>query len=398
MIRKVKVVPERSVEWLGGSRYSLAPGPLVQSSMVDLQSSLTKTHSAARSYARDTPADAISASTNLASFFFSSESPINAASAASSARSFARTLEVPFGVELEKLSLRWIGWEDNFAGSDAAPEGGFQRLVEHTVEDATKTGNVELKLGETVHIVSQEYAGVKVATDKGSTYHSATVLCTIPLGVLKYNARTLFQPGLPKRRLDIINGTHVGILEKLCLVYEEAWWPNAPTVGSYTFLPTSSSVDNADIDSVFAGNTILMASFAAPSLPKPHPTLLFYLSPAPALGLAQFSMEEITKAAHNFLLRRLKPSTQPSPPSSSVMTEWHRDPLSLGATTTPSIIGEGRGPLDFAELGKPLWDGRLMFAGEHTEMNNRGSVAGAVISGIREADRVEAFLHKQEGI
>ncbi|EIN11285.1 amine oxidase [Punctularia strigosozonata HHB-11173 SS5] len=368
-------------------------GRLTQAATTDLQSSLSKTHAAARSYARDTPASSISASTSLASFFFNSQSSINASPAASSAKSLARMLEIPFGVELERVSLRWTGWEDNFAGSDAAPEGGFQRLVEKVVEAATETGNAEVKLGETVNIVVQEYAGVKVATNKGATYKAKTVLCTIPLGVLKQRAATLFEPALPKRRTEVIEGTHVGVLEKLCLVYEQAWWPDAATVGSFTFLPTKSSAEDSAA-SVLDANTIVAASYAAPSLPKPHPTVFFYLSPSPALGLAPYSLEEVTSAAHDFLVRRIQPAITPPPPSASVRTEWHKDPLSLGATTTPSIIGEGRGPLDFAELGKPLWDGRLAFAGEHTEMNHRGSVAGAVISGLREADRIHAYLDK----
>ena len=34
--------------------------------------------------------------------------------------------------------------------------------------------------------------------------------------------------------------------------------------------------------------------------------------------------------------------------------------------------------MDFKELSRPVWDGKLGFAGEHTEMEHRGSVAGAV--------------------
>jgi lysine-specific histone demethylase 1B len=48
--------------------------------------------------------------------------------------------------------------------------------------------------------------------------------------------------------------------------------------------------------------------------------------------------------------------------------------------------------MDFKELSRPVWGGKLGFAGEHTEMEHRGSVAGAVVSGQREAARVGRLL------
>ncbi|TFK57448.1 amine oxidase [Heliocybe sulcata] len=306
--------------------------------------------------------------------------------------SFARMLEVPLGVTLEKASLRWDGWENNYAGSDAAPEGGFQMFIDKIV-DAAKQDGTEVKLGEAVKKIEKTGDGVKVETDKGG-YAAKTVVCTIPLGVLKTNAKTLFQPSLPTRRLETIQGTHVGVLEKLVLAYPSAWWPDAAKVGSFILLPTETSQgEPKDAKSVFRQNTFILASFAAPTLPRQHPTVLFYISETPALALEKFSPEEVVKAGHESLKERFGVSSAPQP-TGSVLTNWRTDPLAMGATTTPSIIGDGRSPLDFAELGKPLWGGALCFAGEHTDSNHRGSVAGAVISGAREAERVQKYLKR----
>lgn len=82
------------------------------------------------------------------------------------------------------------------------------------------------------------------------------------------------------------------------------------------------------------------------------------------------------------------------------MTSWSADPFCKGATTTPVTIGDGRSPLDFVELGKPEkvggWAARLGFAGEHTDVDHRGSVAGATISGEREGKRVAGLLGRME--
>ncbi|EPT03312.1 hypothetical protein FOMPIDRAFT_1046867 [Fomitopsis schrenkii] len=377
-----------------GSAIYDANGLLDPSAAKDLGERLNQAHAAARSTALNSTTLSPSPDTSLASAFFAPTSALSTAPTPSSAAALARTLEVPFGAVLEQLSLRWTGWEDNFAGSDGAPQGGFQALVERVFAAATHTGNARVHLHETVLQVQEEQSGVNVTTDKG-VYRAATVICTIPLGVLKRDAAKLFEPKLPVRRAETIQGTHVGVLEKLVLTYPEAWWPDAGTTGSFVFLPTRAAVaEPTTAEEVLSSSTLVVASFAAPSLPHPHSTLLFYLSPTPALGLARFSLEDATAAAHTFLASRFQPSAQPSKPTSSVMTDWHKDPLALGATTTPSVVGEGRGPLDFAELSKPLWGGRLGFAGEHTEINHRGSVAGAVISGLREAERVNLLLAK----
>lgn len=293
--------------------------------------------------------------------------------------------------------MRWAGWESttSFGGSDAAPEGGYESLVGQVVGDAKSKG-AEVKLDTSVIKVQQVGEGVLVTDKNGSTYSAKTALVTIPLGVLKSLPASTFEPALPAHLQETIAGTHVGILEKLLLRYPSAWWPNADTIGSYTFLPTSTApvTKNTPLVEIFEAATLITANFAGPSLPNPSPTLLTYLSESPATALLAHDPKEVAKAFHTFLVSRLKPSGTVPEPTDSELTNWLTDPLSRGATTTPSIISENgeRSPLDFKELGRPVWEGKLGFAGEHTEMEHRGSVAGAVVSGYREAERVDRLL------
>ncbi|WWD16606.1 hypothetical protein CI109_101034 [Kwoniella shandongensis] len=334
----------------------------------------------------------------------SSTSPANPSEVTSSASSgdvdktlaegLARTLEIPLGLKLEKASLKWAGWETttSFAGSDAAPEGGYEALVNKVLESS----KAKVELNKIADSIKKTESGVTVHTSDGSSYEARTVISTIPLGVLKTLSREFFSPALPERLQEAIAGTHVGFLEKLLLQYPTAWWPNASTIGSYTFLPTSSSqpTENSSIEEIFDGSSLVMANFAAPSLPNPSPTLLTYLSETPAKLLLKQDPAEVVKAYHAFLVKRLKPSTTPPQPEKYNLTNWLTDEYSYGATTTPSIVSQNgeRSPLDFKELGRPVWEGKLGFAGEHTEMEHRGSVAGAVVSGFREADRVDRLL------
>ena len=404
----------------------LIPGPLSSSVATSLRSSLSAAQGSFK-----VPHPAPSPSTSLASALFSSDSPLfdsassadpssdvnqtnpadpSSAPASSSASSInkdlaiglARTLEVPLGLKLEKASLKWAGWETatNFAGSDAAPEGGYESLVDKVVQEAKSKG-AEVKLNAEIKQVKRSEDEVTVTDSNGSSYTAKTAIITIPLGVLKTLPADTFSPALPPHRQETIAGTHVGVLEKLLVQYPTAWWPDAEKIGSYTFLPTSTEPlsQSPSLREVFEKSTLITANFAGPSLPNPTPLLLTYLSETPATAALKHSTEEVGKVFHEFLVSRLKPDASVPEPLAVELTTWLTDPLSKGATTTPSIVSEQgeRSPLDFKELGRPVWDGKLGFAGEHTEMDHRGSVAGAVVSGYREAERVARLLRLSQG-
>jgi lysine-specific histone demethylase 1B len=266
--------------------------------------------------------------------------------------------------------------------ADAEGKGAKIRLGEEVVSVKDKVGEVE---------------AVSVKTDRG-VYTARTVLSTIPLGVLQAAPADLFQPALPDCLVSTITRTVVGTLEKVVLSYEVVWWPN-PEAASYTLLPVSDTPPTQDspVDAVLAASTLTVANFAAPTLPGATSTLVTYLSHTPATALAGRPASEIAAGLHAYIATRLGVSAPPKATDIAV-TAWRADPLARGATSTPSAISTdgSRSPMDFKELGRPLWEGRLGFAGEHTDMEHRGSVAGAVVSGQREAARIERWLAKHE--
>jgi hypothetical protein len=61
---------------------------------------------------------------------------------------------------------------------------------------------------------------VEVVCEDGSRYYADHVICTIPLGVLKEKATTLFSPSLPQYKLDSIDKLLFGTVDKILLEYE----------------------------------------------------------------------------------------------------------------------------------------------------------------------------------
>jgi len=61
---------------------------------------------------------------------------------------------------------------------------------------------------------------VEVVCEDGSRYYADHIICTIPLGVLKEKAATLFSPSLPQYKLDSIDRLLFGTVDKILLEYE----------------------------------------------------------------------------------------------------------------------------------------------------------------------------------
>lgn len=322
------------------------------------------------------------------------------------------------GVQLEDVSLQWFGYEDSAKGTDAAIVGGYDKLVNKLADDV-KTMGGEIQLGakvESVKLGEKQGAPVEISiaianANGEQTYSSRLVLSTIPLSLLQKSHAQLFS-NMSARKAHAIDFTHVGKLGKLVVSYDEAWWPT--DIGAFTILPTEPTSSNGDVptddlEQLFKSVPLVVSSFAIKSAPvdvqpapATHPTLLIYLPVPVVQHLEGRSATEIGQAMHTYLSTSL-PSSKPCPssPKHSVLTNWAYDPYSLGATSTPltvESVSKGITPASFIELGRPetlgAADGkpRVLFAGEHTSVNNRGSVTGAVESGLREGRRAVQLL------
>ena len=80
-------------------------------------------------------------------------------------------------------------------------------------------------------------------------------------------------------------------------------------------------------------------------------------------------------------------------PRASRATHWSTDPYSLGSY---SYIHKSAKPSDMEALAQPV-AGRVLFAGEATYFDYLGTVHGAMMSGMREAERLGADPYRLPG-
>lgn len=317
----------------------------------------------------------------------------------------ARTVEIGAGATLEEQSAKYSGFEQGFGGTDAWPAGGYGGEVIRNLLADVKAAGGEVYLDSEVISIEDlgTKEGVKVTTKSGKQYTAKTVISTIPHAVLR-EAPPTFTPSLSHQFTSAIQRMRTGALEKIVLSYPSAWWPSPPQNGSFLLLPVTPSSSSSDKPSnlrdLFSRTVIPVTSFQRMANPA-HPTLLAYIGADAARHLSTFPTSEITSAFHAYLVERLASSSSDSPPEPSValVTDWLKDPFSRGATSTPIVLqkdadGAPNTPLDFFLVSRSTWEGRLGWAGEHTVIDNHGSVAGAVISGKREGERVRELLQR----
>lgn len=322
-----------------------------------------------------------------------------------SLKSLARLAQVGAGVPLEDQSAKWANFGRAFAGADGFPVGGYEQITSR-VADELRAAGAAIRLGEEVVGVEDLGAGkgVRVRTKKGEVYEAKAVLSTIPLGVLQNVDEGFFAPPLSAPLASAIARTTVGTLEKIVLSYDEAWWPEPDAHGSYILLPTVTDGSTpTSLSGLFSRTAIPVMNFVQAGSAA-HPTLLAYVGATAGAFLASYAPADVAQAFHKYLVARLAPKQTSAEGAASVptftaaeVTAWLADPFARGATSAPvtlarSADGVQASPLDYVVLGRSEWEGRLGFAGEHTEVDTRGSAGGAWVSGEREGRRLVELL------
>lgn len=359
-------------------------GPLPQALSHKLIANLATAQQAAKTAALDHTTTPPDANTSLADFLYSDHSPLFANLASetekSVARHVARMLHIPLGIELEKASLKWHGFEHAFAGTDAAPKGGFTTMINKMVNEITSLG-ASIYTGQEVQSV-QDGDNVKVTTKQGEQYTAHTALVTIPLAVLKNTAGRLFEPALPERRLETIKRVSVGNLNKVLLHYHQPWW-NA-TTGTFLVVPCSLAVPSSvkseaqkELWHLYSSTTLIVASLSSEQRASEaggsgaSNSLLVMIGADSARQLEAYERLDAGNTLHTYLVARIVGSDHAStqPPKHIFYSRWANHAFTGGATTSPVSTVSGSSPLDFEMLSRPLWNGRLGFAGEHTEIN-----------------------------
>ena len=119
-----------------------------------------------------------------------------------------------------------IGRGDGYSGHDVIFSKGYSGIF------AALEGDYEVELSARVTSIANHAQGVEIGFEAGEGRSFDAVIVCVPLGVLKKGA-IAFDPPLPKAKRDAIESIGMGLLDKLYLRFDEAFWDDK----SWTMTP-----------------------------------------------------------------------------------------------------------------------------------------------------------------
>ncbi|WP_395670277.1 flavin monoamine oxidase family protein [Phenylobacterium sp.] len=254
-------------------------------------------------------------------------------------------------------SMRWRSELPKHGGEDLLPVGGFVGMINALAD------GLDVKLGHAVTKVSFEGDKASV-TANGQTFTGSHVLLTAPAGSLKAGG-VQFDPPLPPEKQAAIRDTGMALMEKFAMAFAKP-------------LP-----DNFTTRVFYDGRDGRRLTFQNVSKNAGQPLAQCYVHTD---YISQF-VRHVRDERQRIVLAALREMLgDPGlSPIETLQSDWTDSPYSRGAY---SYIKVHKGPEVINALAAPLNGGRLLFAGEATDVNRHSYVDGAVASGVREARRI----------
>ncbi|CAG0892689.1 unnamed protein product, partial [Darwinula stevensoni] len=214
---------------------------------------------------------------------------------------------------------------------------------------------------------------VELQCENGATFYAEHVICTLPLGVLKESYNTMFDPPLPKYKVDSIQRLLFGTVNKIYLIYDRSFLH--PSLSEIIILwedeQKQEPIEQCWFKKIY--------SFTKMS----DGVLLAWLSGEAAEYAEHLDSDVIADQCTDILRKFLKDPYVPKP-IHCIRTSWKQQPGSRGSYTS---IPVGSRQIDMESLSQPIYASPfhekpvLLFAGEHTHPTFYSTVHGAYLSG-----------------
>jgi monoamine oxidase len=266
-------------------------------------------------------------------------------------------LEFSTGGDISKLSSKFFDDDEEYRGADVIITNGYDKII-----DFLATG-LDIRLNTRVSSINYSNEKVNI-TANGNNMDADYVVVSVPLGVLKNNVIT-FTPSLPTNKINAISNTNMGNVNKFLLVWNTPFWDTNLQYIGYT--PDTKGKFNYFLN---------IKKFT-----QANGLMTFALGNYATVTESMTESEIINEIMLN--LKGIYGNNIPNP-TNFLRTKWGQNINSFGAYSYPT---NGSTSADFDTLANEV-NNKIFFAGEHTEREYRGTVHGAYLSGIREADKI----------
>jgi monoamine oxidase len=245
--------------------------------------------------------------------------------------------------------------EEHVAGGEVVFPGGYGQYV------TALAAGLDVRTEAVVTLVEQNDERVRVTTADGAVFCAQHVVVTVPLGVLQAGD-VRFDPPLVAPAAEAVERLGMGVYDKVFLRFPSKFWD--------AWVIRQQGPAGSDWHSWYDMSRV-----------TDEPVLAALVGGDSARRLETLSDDEVV-AEGMAALRYMYGPDVPTPDAVRI-TRWAADPFTRGSY---SYLHVGASTEDFDLLGTP--SGRVQLAGEATWSDDPATVHGALLSGLRAANRI----------
>ncbi|XP_042203782.1 spermine oxidase-like isoform X3 [Homarus americanus] len=268
---------------------------------------------------------------------------------------------------------------------------GYKNLLLHlqeTVPSSCLFLNSPVKSIDWGICTSASTSGCKVTLTSDQVIQADHIIFTPSLGFLKAMAKEVFNPPLPRTKVDAIQGLGFGVVDKVYIKFPHRWWDES--CDGFSFLHDLKEVpDSITKENWEYGVLGFYEVFKHPDM------MCGWLTGPAALMMEQTPKEEVAKRCAAMLRERLSHKFKVPDVIWCTSSSWGSNPWIKGSYSLCTMKTEAMG-VKAADLAEPLIDSNnvplVCFAGEATHDCYYSTVHGALETGWREADRLVKYL------
>ncbi|CAF3490207.1 unnamed protein product [Rotaria sp. Silwood1] len=279
------------------------------------------------------------------------------------------TIDVNKGTEIDKINAKnFVDITTSYYGVDHVfHDTGYHSIIDYIVKDF-RDGDIRFE--QIVNKISYDQDLVEVQTVNGHVCRAQYVLLIVSLGVLK-GRQIVFKPLLPQWKSNAIGRIGYGLMDKVVLVWDKAWWTSV----SYYFKRVTSKPSP-------------FSAWISVNKWNDRPALVCVFIGGDANRIKTLTNEQAVEEVRN-ALQQMFPNQSIPMPIDSFVPRWKSDLFSNGSY---SYLSQHQTYEDMIYISKPIVN-KLLFAGEATSQEFYECVHGALLSARREVTRL---LHVYE--
>ncbi|TQV99670.1 lysine-specific histone demethylase 1 [Cordyceps javanica] len=289
-------------------------------------------------------------------------------------------LEYSNATNLHNLSLSlWdIDAGNEWEGSHTMVVGGYQSVARGLLRCPTPLDITIKSPVRRIRYQADTFCGTaNIECEDGKVIEADSVVCTVPLGVLKYG-NIEFDPPLPEWKSQTVERLGFGILNKVVMVYDQVFWDSDRHIfGVLKDAPDPQST----LQHEYRGSRGRFFQWFNVTNTTGMPCLIALMAGDAGFDTESSSNEDLIREATETLRSVFGPDVPH--PREAVVTRWGSDPFARGSYSSAAPEMQ---PEDYDNMARPL--GNLFFAGEHTIGTHPATVHGAYLSGLRAASEV----------